>query len=40
VQDPKHGLDSVGDLKPVNDYRTVLTKFLAPKMPEIANIWV
>ena len=39
-EDPKHGLDSVGDLKPVNDYRTVLTKFLAPKMPEIANVWV
>ena len=33
-------LDSVGDLKPVNDYRTVLTKFLAPKMPDIANVWV
>jgi hypothetical protein len=33
-------LDSVGDLKPVNDYREVLTQFLAPKMPEIANVWV
>lgn len=40
VQDEKHGLDAVGDLKPVNDYRKVLTQFLAPKMPEIANIWV
>ena len=36
----KHQLDSVGDLKPVNDYRKVLTDFLAPKMPEIANVWV
>ncbi len=36
----KHQLDSVGDLKPVNDYRKVLTQFLAPKMPEIGNVWV
>ncbi len=36
----KHQLDSVGDLKPVNDYRKVLTQFLAPKMPEVANVWV
>ena len=36
----QHQLDSVGDLKPVNDYREVLTQFLAPKMPEIANVWV
>ncbi|MEI8283015.1 MAG: DUF1501 domain-containing protein, partial [Armatimonadota bacterium] len=36
----KGQLDEVGDLKPVNDYRKVLTQFLAPKMPEIANIWV
>lgn len=34
-----HQLDSVGDLKPVNDYRKVLTDFLAPKMPEIRNVW-
>ncbi|MBS1725084.1 MAG: DUF1501 domain-containing protein [Armatimonadetes bacterium] len=32
-------LDDAGDIKPVNDYRTVLTDFLSPKMPEIANIW-
>jgi uncharacterized protein (DUF1501 family) len=36
----KDQLDSVGDLKPVNDYRKVLTDFLAPKMPEIRNVWV
>lgn len=35
----KHQLDEVGDLKPVNDYRKVLTDFLSPKMPEIANVW-
>lgn len=32
-------LDRDGDLKPVNDYRKVLTDFLSPKMPEIAGIW-
>jgi uncharacterized protein (DUF1501 family) len=36
----KEQLDSNGNLKPVNDYRKVLTQFLAPKMPEIANVWV
>ncbi len=36
----KGQLDEVGDLKPVNDYRKMLTQFLVPKMPEIANIWV
>ena len=38
LEKPKPG--GVWDLKPVNDYRKVLTGFLAPKMPEIANIWV
>ena len=38
LEKPKPG--DVWDLKPVNDYRKVLTDFLAPKMPEIANIWV
>ena len=32
-------LDDAGDLKPVNDYRKVLTDFLSPKMPQIADIW-
>ncbi len=35
----KDKLDDAGDLKPVNDYRKVLTEFLAPKMPEIASVW-
>ncbi len=34
-----HQLDADGDLKPVNDYRKVLTDFLSPKMPEIVGIW-
>jgi uncharacterized protein (DUF1501 family) len=35
----KNQLDEVGDLKPVNDYRKMLTQFLQPHMPEIANVW-
>jgi uncharacterized protein (DUF1501 family) len=35
----KDQLDEVGDLKPVNDYQKVLTHFLSPDMPEIANVW-
>lgn len=35
----KDQVDEVGDLKPVNDYRQVLTKHLSPKMPEIARVW-
>lgn len=34
-----HQLDDAGDLKPVNDYRKVLTDFLALKMPEITGVW-
>lgn len=33
-------LDGNRDLVPANDYRQVLTGYLAPKMPEIANIWI
>lgn len=33
-------LDGNRDLVPANDYRKVLTQYLAPKMPEIANIWL
>ena len=39
-KDPNDPPGAIWDLKPVNDYRKVLTQFLAPKMPEIANIWV
>jgi uncharacterized protein (DUF1501 family) len=35
----KAQLDEVGDLKPVNDYRRMLTHFLQPHMPEIASVW-
>ncbi|MEI7575902.1 MAG: DUF1501 domain-containing protein [Armatimonadota bacterium] len=35
----KADVDEVGDLKPVNDYRQVLTNHLGPKMPEIAKVW-
>lgn len=32
-------LDEVGDLKPVNDYRTVLNTLLGEKMPAIREVW-
>jgi uncharacterized protein (DUF1501 family) len=35
----KDQVDEVGDLKPVNDYRDVLTKHLSPRMPEISKVW-
>ncbi len=35
----KADVDEVGDLKPVNDYRQVLTNHLSPKLPEIAKVW-
>ena len=32
-------VDKVGDLKPVNDYRTMLNFFLESKMPVLPSIW-
>jgi uncharacterized protein (DUF1501 family) len=32
-------VDEAGDLRPVNDYRKVLTELLAPTHPQIANVW-
>lgn len=35
----KDQVDSVGDLKPVNDYRKMLNFFLEPHFPSISRVW-